>query len=353
MTANKVMDMIEKSKIQQILSEYKKPAITTICSHSSLQIFHGAKQQGFKTIGICLKGKEKLYSAFPFAKPDEFIFVNSYAELPVSELVAREAILIPHGSFVEYVGEKLDNLPVPVFGNRASMVWERSREKLFDWIYKAGLKTPKVFLDARTIDRPVIVKFAGAKGGKGYIVINSYEEYRQKVGEKKAMVQEFLTGVRIYPHYFFSPLSAKAYSASKGSIELLGIDRRIESNADEIGRAIFAGAHTKMSFTVVANEAIVLRESLLHEYLEIGKKVVESADKLFGGFPGPFCIETIITPELEIYVFEISARIVAGTNVSPSPYSIFLNGKPVSMGERIAMEIKQAIKMKKLNEIVY
>lgn len=347
--------MIEKSKIEEIVSSYKKPAVATICSHSSLQIFHGAKAEGLKTIGICLRGKEKIYDAFPLAKPDEFIFVNSYSEIPANELVARNAILIPHGSFVEYIGEKADDLPVPILGNRASLAWERSREKLFDWIYKAGLKTPKVFLDPRTIDRPVIVKFPGAKGGAGYLVVNSYEEYRQKVGEKKAMVQEFLTGIRAYPHYFYTPLNKKGYSASKGSVELLGVDTRVESNADEIGRAIFAGAHAKMSFTVVANQPMVLRESLLHEYMEIGKKTVEAADKLFGGIPGPFCVETIITGDMQIYAFEISARIVAGTNIfaDSSPYSVFMSKEPLSMGRRIALEIKNAIKTERLNEIVY
>ena len=45
--------------------------------------------------------------------------------------------------------------------------------------------------------------------------------------------------------------------------------------------------------------------------------------KLFGGMIGPFCLETIVNDDLEFVVFEISSRIVAGTNVhvSGSPYS--------------------------------
>jgi len=347
--------MIEKSRIDSIISSYKKPAVATICSHSSLQIFHGAKLEGLKTIGICMRGKEKIYDAFPLAKPDDFIFVDSYSQIPVSELVARSAIIVPHGSFVEYVGEKLDNLPIPVLGNRSSLVWERSRDKMFEWMQKAGLRTPRVFPNPQDIDRPVIVKFPGAKGGMGYAIVNSYEEYKNKVGSKPAMIQEFLSGVRAYPHYFYSPLSAKGYRAGKGSVELLGVDRRVESNADEIGRALYANAKTPMGFTVVANEPLVLRESLLPEYLEIGKKVSEAADRLFGGIPGPFCVETIITEKMEIYAFEISARIVAGTNMfaDSSPYSVFMDKKPLSMGRRIAIEIKEAAKKKRLSEILY
>ena len=347
--------MIEKSRIDGIVSAYKNPSVATICSHSSLQIFHGARQEGLHTIGICLKGKHRMYDAFPLAKPDEFIFVDSYKDIPSTELVSRDAILVPHGSFVEYLGEKLDDLQAPVLGNRTSLVWERSREKMFEWMKAAGLRTPKVFSKAEDIDCPVIVKFPGAKGGRGYEVVSSAEEYMKKIGAKKAAIQQFLIGVRAYPHYFYTPLDMKGYRCGAGSVELLGVDRRIESNADEISRAMRAGSTQKMSFTVVANEPMVLRESLLPEYLEIGKKVAESATRLFGGIPGPFCVETIITEDLKVYAFEISARIVAGTNIfaDSSPYSVFTDNKPLSMGRRIAIEIKRAIKAKKLNEIVY
>ncbi|MEW6528581.1 MAG: formate--phosphoribosylaminoimidazolecarboxamide ligase [Candidatus Micrarchaeota archaeon] len=350
--------MIKKSKINEIISSYKKPAVATICSHSSLQIFYGAKQEKLKTIGICLQGNEKIYNAFQLAKPDEFIFVDSYSDIPVAELVSKNAIIVPHGSFVEYVGKKLDNLAIPILGNRNSLVWERSRKKMFDWIRKAGLRTPKVYPNPKTIDRAAIAKFSGAKGGAGYEIVHSYNEYKQKKRKfknKKIIVQEFMSGIRAYPHYFYSPLNNAGYRASDGSVELLGIDRRIESNADEIGRAIYANARSKMSFTVVANESIVLRESLLHEYFEIGKKIVETADKLFGGIPGPFCVETIITEDMKVYAFEISARIVAGTNIftNLSPYSVFMSKKPLFMGRRIAIEINNAIKMNKLDKIVY
>ena len=34
------------------------------------------------------------------------------------------------------------------------------------------------------------------------------------------------------------------------------------------------------------------------------------------GMVGPFCLETIVTDKLEFRVFEVSARIVAGSNVA-------------------------------------
>jgi 5-formaminoimidazole-4-carboxamide-1-(beta)-D-ribofuranosyl 5'-monophosphate synthetase len=89
--------------------------------------------------------------------------------------------------------------------------------------------------------------------------------------------------------------------------------------------------------------------------MEIGKRVSDASFELFGGLIGPYCIETIITEDLEICAFEISARIVAGTNIytSGSPYSDFYFDKPMSTGRRIAVELKDATRKKRLKEIVY
>ena len=72
------------------------------------------------------------------------------------------------------------------------------------------------------------------------------------------------------------------------------------------------------------------------------------------GLFGPFCLETIITSKEEIYVIEISARIVAGTNcfINGSPYTYLLYDEPMSTGRRIAREIKNAIKKNKLKEVL-
>src|SRR5260370_2393715 len=63
------------------------------------------------------------------------------------------------------------------------------------------------------------------------------------------------------------------------------------------------------------------------------------------GLFGAFCIETIITPDAQFYIMEISARIVAGTNlfIDGSPYSYLNYSEPMSTGRRIAREIKNAL----------
>jgi len=347
--------MLDKGKIDKILSEYKGDfKIATICSHSSLQIFRGAREEGIKTIGICKKENRKLYESFTLAKPDEFLCVDEYKDIPVNDLVSRNAIVIPHGSFVEYVGEKFDDLEVPVYGNRRSIAWERSRDKMFEWMKKADIKAPRIIRPEK-IAGPSLVKFPGAKGGRGYMIVSSYEEFKQRVGTRECMVQEFIIGVRAYPHFFFSPISEIGYPIEHGRLELLGVDKRVESSADEIARAVSAGLSPRMSFTVIGNEPMVLRESLLTDYMEIGRRATEASFDLFGGMIGPFCIETIITEDLEIYAFEISARIVAGTNLYSrgSPYSDYYYDEPMSTGRRIARELKEARGKKRLKEIVY
>jgi 5-formaminoimidazole-4-carboxamide-1-(beta)-D-ribofuranosyl 5'-monophosphate synthetase len=133
------------------------------------------------------------------------------------------------------------------------------------------------------------------------------------------------------------------------------VDRRVESSADEIARAVSIGMSPRMAFTVIGNEPLVLRESLLAEYMEIGKRISDTSFGLFGGLIGPFCVETIITEDLQIYAFEVSARIVAGTNVYPdgSPYSTYYYNGPMSTGRRIIKELKHAAKLGKLKDIVY
>jgi 5-formaminoimidazole-4-carboxamide-1-(beta)-D-ribofuranosyl 5'-monophosphate synthetase len=63
----------------------------------------------------------------------------------------------------------------------------------------------------------------------------------------------------------------------------------------------------------------------------------------------------ICTEDMKFYAFEISARIVAGTNLYPtgSPYTCYSYKEPMSTGRRIAREIKRAAKLNKLDKIVY
>lgn len=361
--ASKVIAMISKEDIQEILRGYDKDdlAIATICSHSSLQIFHGARAEGFKTIGICIGQPPRFYDAFPLAKPDKFVCVESYrALLDYADALAEEnAIVIPHGSLVEYLGiERFESLAAPTFGNRRVLAWESDREMEREWLLRAGVNVPMRFERAEDIDRPVIVKYHGAKGGRGFFIAKNKDELQSKMSpQQKHTIQEFILGTRYYIHFFYSPIKADGYRLSKGSLEMLGIDRRVESNADEIFRIgsmnELAEAGIYPSFVVTGNLPLVLRESLLPRAFELGERVVETSLELFGGMIGAFSLETIVTDDLEFKVFEISARIVAGTNlyISGSPYSDLIE-RNLSNGRRIAQEIRMARELDLLPEIV-
>jgi 5-formaminoimidazole-4-carboxamide-1-(beta)-D-ribofuranosyl 5'-monophosphate synthetase len=355
--------MIPKEDIWEILKGYDKDdiAIATICSHSSLQIFNGARQEGFKTIGICIGQPPKFYDAFPLAKPDKFICLDSYKALldHSDAFVDENAIIIPHGSLVEYLGiEKFESLAVPTFGNRRVLAWESDREMEREWLLKAGVNVPMRFERADDIDRPVIVKYHGAKGGKGFFIAKSKDEFQAKMStQAKYTIQEFILGTRYYIHFFYSPIRSEGYRLKKGTLDMLGIDRRVESNADEIFRIgsmpELAEAGIYPSFVVTGNLPLVLRESLLPKAFELGERVVETSLELFGGMLGPFSLETIVTDDLEFKVFEISARIVAGTNlyISGSPYSDLVE-RNLSTGKRMAQEIRLARETNRLSEIV-
>jgi len=335
----------------------KEFKIATIGSHSALQILHGAKQEGFSTIAICEKGREQPYKSYKVA--DRVILVDHFKDIMglQDELLKENAILIPHGTFVDAIKpEEMKNLKVPYFGNKAVLKWEADRMLQREWLKKAGLNLPKIYLTPEEIDGPAIIKFYGARGGKGFFLAQNSEEFRRKMKEREAheqahafLIQEFIIGAPVYCHYFYSPLTRE--------LEVMGFDKRYESNVDSIGRIaakdqVDLGLET--SYNVTGNVPLVVRESLLPEIFRMGEAVIK-ASKTIGssGLYGPFCLETVITPELKFYVFEISARIVAGTNlyVEGSQYTALRYGEPMSTGRRIAREIKLAIEQKKLDQV--
>ena len=355
------MGVIEN--VRKILAGYdrKKIVIATVCSHSSLQIFHGARAEGFKTLGITVgKKPPKYYDAFPLAKPDEFMVLDSYKDImdKVSELAARNVIVVPHGSFVEYMGaDNFNKMEIPTFGNRAVLGWESDREKERQWLQSAGVPMPTIIDDPKNIDKPVLVKFHGAKGGRGFFIAKDYEEFKRVDPKPPYHIQEYVVGTRYYMHFFYSPIMDKGYKLSKGSLELLSMDRRDESNIDEmykLGSQEVIKEHGMLpTFVVTGNVPVVLRESLLPKAFDMGERTVERSLELFGGMIGPFCLETIVTDKLEFKCFEVSSRIVAGTNLFPtgSPYADYME-PAMSTGRRIARELKVAIKKKKLEEVV-
>ena len=333
----------------------KQYTIATLGSHSSLQILKGAKDEGFKTLLITLVSRVNFYKRFSFI--DRIIDIPSFSKFPrvENELTNKNVILIPHGSFVAYLGSKRNKtMKIPYFGNKKVIDWEENRLKQNQWINLAKINTPTIFKRNDKIVYPVIVKSYGAAGGIGYFLACNRRQFANKIKSfkpKKYIIQKYIIGVPFYIHYFYSPITKK--------IEVLSMDRRYETNVDGLGRIpaedqLNVGLNP--SYVVIGNFPLVLRESMLPEAYDMGERVVKASQKLIDkrGLFGPFCLETIITPDQKFYVIEISCRIVAGTNLytDGSPYSFLNYDEPMSTGRRIAREIKTAIKQKKLDIIL-
>ena len=351
-----------REKILKVLKEYDpdKIKIGTLGSHSALNVLKGAKDEGFETVCICRPKERIIYESFNVA--DFIIEVSDFKDLLNESLQGRlieeNVILIPHGSFNAYIGN-LDRIRVPFFGNRELMIWETDRAKQREWLERAGLKMPRS-LRPEEIKGIAIVKYHGAMGGRGYFLVTGKDDFYAKFEELKregfvksledVEIQEYVVGANVYLSFFYSPMNER--------IELIAIDRRYE-HVDGLGRIpaeIQIKSKVQPTYTVIGNFPIVLRESLLVKALESAKAVVEVSKEIaYPGIVGPFCLEAVFDDNAEMHVFEISARIVAGTNVGipNSPYSYVLWGENMYMGRRIAREIKVAIEKDALGEIVY
>ncbi len=350
------MNKIKYNLMKQNSKNPKDYCIATVGSHTALQILKGARDEGFRTICITPPKRTKMYASFGLA--DEIIKIsdwNDFKEVE-KELVEKNAILVPHGSLVEYLGyEAVENLSCMHYGTRAIIKWESDRNKEREWLSNAGVNLPKIFKNPSEIDRPVIVKFHGAGGGHGYFIAKNPDEFAKKIEgyptEKDYAIQEYIVGAPIYAHFFYSRLTQE--------LEIMSFDKRYESNADSIGRIAAKDqldSDINTSYTITGNIPIVIRESLMPKVWEMGMNTVIESQKLEPpkGLFGPFCLEMIVDQNLNFFVFEISARIVAGTNpyINGSPYTWLRYNEPMSTGRRISRDIKEAIISGKLDEVL-
>jgi len=337
-------------------------AITTLGSHCALQVLKGAKDEGLKTILICEKKRERLYRRFEFI--DEFILVDSFLDVLDQKysyvLEQNNAVLVPHGTLISQMSsEQIESFKTPVFGNKWILRWESNRELKEKLMHEAKLDVPRSISNPKEINSLVIVKRQGAAGGKGYFLATNEAEYNNKRDklikegtiscDEKLYIQEYASGVLAYLQTFYSPL--------KEELEFFGVDKRHESDIEGLAR-IPAPQQMKVedtpSFNVIANSPLVLRESLLDEVYSMGERFVEASKKLVNpGMNGPFCIEGVYDENGNFRTFEFSARIVAGTNIfmNGSPYTTLMYDEPMSMGRRIAREIKNADSSNEIDKI--
>jgi 5-formaminoimidazole-4-carboxamide-1-(beta)-D-ribofuranosyl 5'-monophosphate synthetase len=327
-----------------------------------LQVLKGAKDEGLKTILVCEKKREKLYRRFPFI--DELIIVDKFREVLDEKVQAtlekNDAVLIPHGTLIAQMSsDEIESIKTPIFGNKWILRWESDREMKEKLMREATLPMPKPVTNPSEIEKLSIVKRQGAAGGKGYFMAANEDDYNTKRNQlisegviskdETLYIQEYAAGVLAYLTFFYSPL--------KEELEFYGVDQRHESDIEGLGR-IPAEQQMKSnkvpSFNVIGNSPLVLRESLLDEVYTMGENFVEASKRIVApGMNGPFCIEGVYDENAQFTSFEFSARIVAGSNIymDGSPYYNLLFNETMSMGKRIAREVKTATETNQLDKV--
>ncbi|MBT7494703.1 MAG: DUF1297 domain-containing protein, partial [Candidatus Peribacter sp.] len=85
------------------------------------------------------------------------------------------------------------------------------------------------------------------------------------------------------------------------------------------------------------------------------KKLPKDLDPSGKGMIGPFALQGAVVAEEgreDIVIFDVSFRIPGSPGSRATPYSGYLHGESMSVGERIGLEIKSAVEQGRLEEIV-
>ena len=378
--------MISRDEIASIIEGYHRDdlRIGVLGSHSALEICRGARDEGFKTIVVCERGREKTYARYYrvrhiFSREvgvvDEVIILDKFREIlrddVQGELRSRNTIFVPHRSLCVYVGYRAleEDFRVPMFGNRFLLkVEERDVERnQYYLMERAGIPHPRIFKNPSEIDCLVLVKAPEAARGfeRAFFLASSPREFEEKAEElirkgvltreglERAVIEEFIVGAPFNFNFFYSPLT--------GEVELLGVDTRRQTNLEGIMRLptpyqAEALKYLELKTIEVGHIACTVRESLLERAFELAEKLVEAARKEYPpGIIGPFALQGMIVPgppHEEIIVYDLSVRVPGSPGTKFTPYSENLWGFSMSVGRRIALEIKESLKQDKLLNLI-
>lgn len=411
-------------EITSILKKYDQNDLTigVLGGHSALDVSHGAKKYGFKTVCIARRGREKTYERYYKSRVSPFDGASSFASLrkdrqgdtnfSVSsrtqsrdntensigcidetilvdkfldvlnpniqdKLKSLNTIFVHNRYFWVYFDDfsKVENnFNIPIFGSRTLLKLEERDQPYnqYHLLKDAGIRTPKIFKKPEDIDRPVLVKAAEAKRGyeRAFFVAHNKESWESEGNRlekenqinakwRKAPVEEFIVGAPINFNYFYSPLTKE--------LELLGTDTRRQTNLDgylrmtapDQTKALFYG-RPKMIET--GHIACTVKESILEKAFAMGEDFVRATQKLpkeldpsGKGIIGPFALQGAVTADEgkeDIVIFDVSLRIPGSPGTFATPYSRYLYGETMSVGERIGMEIRSAQSAGALEKII-
>ncbi len=393
--------------IVDTLAKYKTQEITigVLGGHSALEVCEGAKKLGFRTLVVAQKGREKTYEKYYYARSkgtqgaeslkgcvDHVITLDKFADIVNPEVQEKlrelNTIFIHNRYFWVYCNwEAIANdFNVPIYGSRHLVrLEERDVENnQYFLLEKAGIRLPKIVRmgtgwdEKNTRERldehfnagggPLIVKVNEATRTyeRAFFTIVSTKDFFEKGNEMimkqkitaedlyKAVIEEFIIGAQVNLNFFYSPLTKE--------LELMGTDMRRQTsldgflrlNADVQNELLSSGYQPSMVET--GHVAVTMKESLLEKAFDIGEKFIKATQEWAKpGIIGPFALQGAVAAENgreEFVIFDVSMRIPGSPGTRFTPYTSYLWGRPMSFGERLALDIKEAIQAGRLDELV-
>lgn len=387
--------MIDREAMQEAVAQYdaKKLSLACVASHSGLDVYDGAADEGFRSIAVAQQGRDAVYNRYFKTLRDakgkrvrgcvddvwtypKYDSVMTQAQQ--KRLREENAVWVPNRAWTSYckIDDVENSFEVPMIGSRAMLrSEERSAQKDYYWLLEqAGLPFPKKVANPDAIDRLVIVKLhhAQKKLERGFFTCASRKEYDEKSRQllkagvidreslDRARIEEYVIGPVLNFNFFYSPVSAE--NADAEPLELLGIDWRFESSLDGHVRIPAAQQLTLPpdqfvpEMTVVGHNSATVRESLLGKVFELGEKWVKASQEHYKpGIIGPFCLQTCVDKDMNFHIYDVAPRIGGGTNVHVGmghPYGNALWRTNMSTGRRIALEVRRAVDADCLDAIV-
>ncbi len=389
--------MIKKTDLKSILKKYDLENLTigVLGGHSALDVCNGAKKYGFKTVAVCEKGREKTFKKYYKSRKDgrgcvdEIIMVDKFSDVtkaPVQNQLRKMNTIFIHNRYFwvyfDNYSDIEDKFKVPIFGLRQGVKLEERDQPLnqYHLLEQAKIRIPKIVREGNSgmkndkvkaaLDEhfekggPLIAKVSEADRTyeRAFFIFTSTRSFfkqSEKMIQKgqitqggldNAVLEEFVIGAQINLNFFYSPLNEE--------LELMGTDTRRQTNLDGFlrlntdvqKRLLSNGMHPKMIET--GHYSVTMKESLVEKAFGLGEKFVKAMkEKVSPGIIGPFALQGAVVAEEgreEFVIFDVSMRIPGSPGTKYTPYSGYLYGDSISYGERIAMEVQNAVKENKL-----
>jgi 5-formaminoimidazole-4-carboxamide-1-(beta)-D-ribofuranosyl 5'-monophosphate synthetase len=394
--------------ISKILKDYDLSNLTigVLGGHSALDVCEGAKKLGFRTVAVCQKGRSQTYEKYYKTRQhatdggekgciDEVIVVDKFSDITKPEVQKRlrelNTIFIHNRYFWVYFDDFADveeKFEVPIYGLRQGVKLEERDQPLnqYHLLEKSKIRLPKIIreggevlpedeLKKRLDDHfvigkggPILIKANEATRSyeRAFFVATTTDEYFQKSADmveagittqenvNQATIEEFVVGAQINLNFFYSQIHDE--------LELMGTDARRQTSMDGFLRLdaktqtdLLASGY-KPSMIETGHFAVTMKESLVEKAYEIGEKFVATMKKeVAPGMIGPFALQGAVAAEAgkeEFVIFDVSMRIPGSPGTRFTPYTSYLWGQELSYGERISIEISEALELGRLDEIL-